>query len=105
MILIGVPLFMSEAIHLSGGSPFRYKMIFLFCAVTLHFTLHRKVIASGHRVRFRIRQAGSLFVADVLARCGSRRPRNRVSIESRRFPHSEETASQDFVFSAVLRAL
>jgi hypothetical protein len=47
MILTGVPLFMSEAVHLSGSSPFLFKMIFLFCAVALHFTLHTKAIASS----------------------------------------------------------
>ncbi len=47
MILTGVPLFMSEAIKLSRRSPFFYKMIFLICAVTLHFTLRRKAIASS----------------------------------------------------------
>jgi len=46
MIITGVPLFMSEAVKLSASSPFFYKMIFLTCAVTLHFTLHRKVTAS-----------------------------------------------------------
>ena len=45
MILTGIPLFMSEAVKLSRSSPFFYKMIFLACAVTLHFTLHRKVTA------------------------------------------------------------
>jgi hypothetical protein len=49
MIVTGVPLFMSEAIRLSRSSPFFYKMIFLVCAVTLHFTLHRKVTASSAR--------------------------------------------------------
>ena len=49
MILTGVPLFMSEAVKLSGSSPFFYKMIFLTCAITLHFTLHRKAIASSTR--------------------------------------------------------
>src|SRR6202140_5840494 len=47
MIVTGVPLFMSEAVKLSNSSPFFYKMIFLSCAVTLHFTLHRKVTASS----------------------------------------------------------
>ncbi len=47
MIITGVPLFMSEAIRLGKSSPFLFKMIFLFCAVTLHFTLHRKAIASS----------------------------------------------------------
>ncbi len=47
MIVTGVPLFMSEAVKLSRSSPFFYKMIFLFCAVTLHFTLHRKATASS----------------------------------------------------------
>jgi hypothetical protein len=47
MVITGVPLFMSEAIRLSKSSPFLFKMIFLFCAVTLHFTLHRKAIASS----------------------------------------------------------
>ena len=46
MVITGVPLFMSEAVKLSASSPFFYKMIFLICAVTLHFTLHRKVTAS-----------------------------------------------------------
>jgi uncharacterized membrane protein len=47
MIITGVPLFMSEAIKLSRSSPFFYKMIFLICAVTLHFTLHRKATTSS----------------------------------------------------------
>ena len=47
MIVTGIPLFMSEAVKLSRSSPFFYKMIFLFCAVTLHFTLHRKAIAAS----------------------------------------------------------
>ena len=47
MIITGVPLFMSEAVKLSRSSPFFYKMIFLLCAVTLHFTLHRKAIAAS----------------------------------------------------------
>jgi hypothetical protein len=47
MIFTGVPLFMSEAVRLGKSSPFLFKMIFLFCAVTLHFTLHRKAIASS----------------------------------------------------------
>jgi hypothetical protein len=38
---------MSEAVKLSNSSPFFYKMIFLCCAVILHFTLHRKAISSG----------------------------------------------------------
>lgn len=49
MIVTGIPLFMSEAVKLSGSSPFFFKMIFLVCAVTLHFTLHRKAIASSAR--------------------------------------------------------
>jgi uncharacterized membrane protein len=47
MIITGVPLFMSEAVKLSRSSPFFYKMIFLICAVTLHFTLHRKATTSS----------------------------------------------------------
>jgi hypothetical protein len=47
MIVTGVPLFMSEAVKLSRSSPFFYKMLFLICAVTLHFTLHRKATASS----------------------------------------------------------
>jgi hypothetical protein len=46
MIITGVPLFMSEAVKLSRSSPFFYKMLFLSCAITLHFTLHRKATAS-----------------------------------------------------------
>jgi hypothetical protein len=45
MIATGIPLFMSEAEKLSKSSPFFYKMIFLSCAITLHFTLHRKATA------------------------------------------------------------
>jgi hypothetical protein len=45
MIATGVPLFMSEAVKLSRSSPFFYKMVFLSCAITLHFTLHRKATA------------------------------------------------------------
>jgi hypothetical protein len=47
MIITGVPLFMSEAVKLSRSSPFFYKMVFLICAVALHFTLHRKATAAG----------------------------------------------------------
>jgi hypothetical protein len=47
MIITGVPLFMSEAVKLSNSSPFFFKMIFLCCAATLHFTLHRKAISSS----------------------------------------------------------
>jgi uncharacterized protein DUF6644 len=47
MIITGIPLFMSEAIKLSKSTPFFYKMVFLLCAVTLHFTLHRKVTAAS----------------------------------------------------------
>jgi len=47
MIVTGVPLFMSEAVKLSRSTPFFYKMIFLTFAITLHFTLHRKAIASS----------------------------------------------------------
>ncbi len=47
MIFTGIPLFMSEAVRLGKSSPFLFKMIFLLCAVTLHFTLHRKAIASS----------------------------------------------------------
>lgn len=47
MVFTGVPLFMSEAVRLGKSSPFLFKMIFLLCAVTLHFTLHRKAIASS----------------------------------------------------------
>jgi hypothetical protein len=47
MIVTGVPLFMSEAVKLSRSGPFFYKMMFLICAVTLHFTLHRKAISSS----------------------------------------------------------
>lgn len=47
MIFTGIPLFMSEAVRLGKSSPFLVKMIFLLCAVTLHFTLHRKAIASS----------------------------------------------------------
>jgi hypothetical protein len=49
MIVTGIPLFMSEAVKLSGSSPFFCKMIFLVCAITLHFTLHRKATASSAR--------------------------------------------------------
>jgi hypothetical protein len=49
MIITGIPLFMSEAVKLSRSSPFFYKMIFLICALTLHFTLHRKATASSAR--------------------------------------------------------
>ena len=47
MVITGIPMFMSEAVHLSGSSPFLFKMIFLACAVTLHFTLHKKAISSN----------------------------------------------------------
>jgi len=47
MVVTGVPMFMSEAIRLAGSGPFFYKMTLLFLALTLHFTLHKKAIASN----------------------------------------------------------
>ena len=47
MVVTGVPMFMSEAVRLAASGPFFYKMVFLFLAITLHFTLHRKAIASS----------------------------------------------------------
>ncbi len=61
MILTGVPMFLSEAVRLSRSSPFLFKMMFLSCALTLHFTLHRKAIASsGGQVSGLDRVAASL---------------------------------------------
>jgi len=68
MVITGVPLFMSEAVHLSKSSPFLYKMIFLSCAVTLHFTLHKRAIAaSTDRVSGLGRLAASLSLTCWLA--------------------------------------
>lgn len=53
-----------------------------FVTLRPHLTFHASQ-KSNHvqrRPRFRIRQAGGLFAADVLVERGSRRPRDRVSI-------------------------
>lgn len=47
MIATGICLFASEAVRLSQSGPFAYKMVFLFVAVAVHLTLHRKAIANG----------------------------------------------------------
>ena len=47
MVITGVPMFMMGAIGLSQISWFFYKMVLLVFAVTLHFALHRKAVASG----------------------------------------------------------
>jgi hypothetical protein len=46
MILTGIPMFVSEAVRLYSSGPFYIKMAFLLLAVSFHFTLHRKAIAS-----------------------------------------------------------
>jgi hypothetical protein len=47
MIATGICLFVSEAVRLSQSGPFAYKMVFLFVAVAVHLTIHRKAIATG----------------------------------------------------------
>ena len=47
MIVTGVCLFASEAVRLSHSEPFAFKMIFLLLAITVHMTIHRKVISNG----------------------------------------------------------
>lgn len=47
MVVTGVSLFSSEAVRLSTSEPFAFKMIFLFLAIAVHLTIHRKVIANG----------------------------------------------------------
>jgi hypothetical protein len=47
MIATGICLFASEAVRLSQSGPFAYKMMFLFVAVAVHLTIHRKAIANG----------------------------------------------------------
>ena len=47
MIVTGVCLFSSEAVRLSTSTPFAFKMIFLFLAIAVHLTIHRKAIANG----------------------------------------------------------
>jgi hypothetical protein len=47
MVCTGIPLFAYEALRLSTSRPFFVKMMFFLCAITLHFTLHRKTIVAG----------------------------------------------------------
>jgi len=47
MIATGICLFASEAVRLSQSGPFAYKMMFLFVAIAVHLTIHRKAIANG----------------------------------------------------------
>lgn len=43
MAITGISMFMSEAERLGGSTPFFYKMLLLTVALTLHFTIHRRV--------------------------------------------------------------
>jgi hypothetical protein len=48
MVATGVPLYLSEAIRLSGSGPFFYKMVFLCLAILFHLTVHRKATSSSN---------------------------------------------------------
>jgi uncharacterized membrane protein len=47
MVATGIPMYLSEAVHLSSSRPFFYKMIFLCCALLFHFTVHRQATRSA----------------------------------------------------------
>ena len=63
MLGTGAMLFMSEAVRLYSSSPFFYKMGFLFLAIVLHCTLHRKAILDAEESAWRRRLAASLSLA------------------------------------------
>jgi len=41
MMVTGIMMFMSEALKLAQSGPFFYKIVFLFLALMVHFTLTR----------------------------------------------------------------
>ncbi len=47
MIVSGLCLFSGEAVRLSHSGPFAYKMMLVLLAVTVHLTIHKRVIARG----------------------------------------------------------
>ena len=47
MGITGIPMFISEAVKASAIDVVFYKMVLLVSALTFHFTLRRKAIASG----------------------------------------------------------
>jgi len=46
MLISGFLLFSTEAVKMYGNWAFRWKMIFLLCAILFTFTIHRKVASS-----------------------------------------------------------
>jgi uncharacterized protein DUF6644 len=46
MLTSGVLLFLSEAMKCYGNTSFRWKMLFLFCALLFQFTIYNRVVAS-----------------------------------------------------------
>ncbi|OFW32522.1 MAG: hypothetical protein A3G76_01225 [Acidobacteria bacterium RIFCSPLOWO2_12_FULL_65_11] len=51
ILVTGVLLFLSEAIRCYGNDGFRFKMVFLFFAVTFHFTAFRRATAADDESR------------------------------------------------------
>ena len=47
----GIMLFLSEAMKCYASVPFQVKMVFLFTAITFHFTVHRKVTRANRDPR------------------------------------------------------
>lgn len=43
ILVSGILLFLSEAMKCYASVPFQVKMVFLFAALTFHFTIHRSV--------------------------------------------------------------
>jgi hypothetical protein len=47
MFLTGIPMFLSEAVRMGLNSPFFFKIILLFLALAIHFTIHRRATSPG----------------------------------------------------------
>ena len=47
MVISGLCLFLGEAVRLAKSGPFAYKMLFLFIAIVVHSTIHRRAVAGN----------------------------------------------------------
>ena len=46
MVITGIAMFLAEAERLALSTPFFFKILFLIVALALHFTIHRRAIAT-----------------------------------------------------------
>ena len=60
ILLTGAPLFLSEALKCYGNDGFRFKMVFLFLALILHFTGFRRATADDAQMSPGMRKAVAL---------------------------------------------